>query len=52
MLVNLRSFKQKVRYHKKKLKRYLGKIERNPPRNLDKFKLRQLLQNYETHFYN
>ncbi len=34
--VNLRSFKQKVRYHKKAFKRFLGKIEKNPPRNLDK----------------
>jgi len=33
--VNLRSFKQKVRYHKKAFKRYLGKIEKNPPRKLD-----------------
>ena len=36
MKVNLRSFKQKVRYHQKKLKRFLGKIEKNPPRGLDK----------------
>ena len=36
MQVNLRSFKQKVRYHKSAFKRYLGKIEKNPPRNLDK----------------
>ena len=35
MLVNLRSFKQKVRHHQKSFKRYLGKIEKNPPRNLD-----------------
>ncbi len=35
MKVNLRSFKQKVRYHKKKLKRFLSKIEKNPPRGLD-----------------
>jgi len=33
--VNLRSFNQKVRYHKKAFKRYLGKLEKNPPRNLD-----------------
>ncbi|MFL9484656.1 YkgJ family cysteine cluster protein [Chitinophagaceae bacterium LWZ2-11] len=33
--VNLRSFKQKVRYHKKAFKRYLGKLEKNPPKNLD-----------------
>jgi Fe-S-cluster containining protein len=36
MQVNLRSFKQKVRYHQKRFKRYLGKIEKNPPKNLDK----------------
>ena len=35
MLVNLRSFKQKVRHHQKSFKRYLGRIEKNPPRNLD-----------------
>jgi Fe-S-cluster containining protein len=35
MLVNFRSFKQKVRYHGKKMKRFLGKIEKNPPRGLD-----------------
>lgn len=35
MLVNLRSFKQKVRHHKKSFKRYLGKIEKNPPHGLD-----------------
>lgn len=35
MLVNFRSFKQKVRHHGKKMKRFLGKIEKNPPRNLD-----------------
>ncbi|WP_153795935.1 YkgJ family cysteine cluster protein [Foetidibacter luteolus] len=34
--VNMRSFKQKVRYHKKNFKRFLGKLEKNPPRNLDK----------------
>ena len=34
--VNLRSFKQKVRYHKKSFKRFLGKVEKNPPRGLDK----------------
>jgi uncharacterized protein len=36
MLVNLRSFKQKVRHHQKAFKSYLGKIEKNPPRGLDK----------------
>ena len=35
MQVNLRSFKQKVRYHQKKFKRFLSKIEKNPPRGLD-----------------
>ena len=34
--VNLRSFKQKVRYHKKAFKRFLTKIEKTPPRGLDK----------------
>ena len=34
-MISLRSFKQKVRIHQKTLKRYLGKIERNPPRGLD-----------------
>jgi len=35
MPVNLRSFKQKVRIHQKAFKRYLGKLEKNPPRGLD-----------------
>jgi len=35
MPVNLRSFKQQVRHKQKAFKRYLGKIERNPPRGLD-----------------
>ena len=34
--VNLRSFKQKVRYHKKSMRRFLGNIEKKPPKNLDK----------------
>lgn len=34
--VNLRSFKQKVRHHKKTLKRFLTKIEKHPPVGLDK----------------
>ena len=34
--VNLRSFRQKLRYHKKSLKRFLTKIEKDPPRGLDK----------------
>jgi len=33
--VNLRSFKQKVRHHGKTFKRYLGKIGRKFPRQLD-----------------
>lgn len=36
MQVNLRSFKQKVRHNQKAFKRYLGKIEKDPPRHLDK----------------
>lgn len=32
--VNLRSFKQKVRYHKKAFNKFLKKIEKNPPKNL------------------
>jgi uncharacterized protein len=35
MQVNLRSFKQKVRHHQKKMKRFLSKVEKNPPRGLD-----------------
>lgn len=35
MQVNLRSFKQKVRYHLKDFKGYLRKIKMNPPRGLD-----------------
>ena len=34
--VNLRSFKQKVRYHKKNFRRFLGKLQKQPPRGLDK----------------
>jgi uncharacterized protein len=34
--VNLRSFRQKVRYHKRTLKRFLSKIEKDPPRGLNK----------------
>ncbi|WP_158559159.1 YkgJ family cysteine cluster protein [Deminuibacter soli] len=33
--INLRSFKQKVRYHKKTMRRFLGKVEKAPPRRLD-----------------
>ena len=36
MLVNFRSFKQKVRFHQKAFKKFLGKIEKDPPRGLDK----------------
>jgi Fe-S-cluster containining protein len=32
--INLRSFAQKVRYNKKSFKKYLRKIEKNPPKNL------------------
>ncbi len=35
MLVNLRSFRQKVRHHEKSFKRYLGRIGKKPPRGLD-----------------
>ena len=34
--INIRSFKQKVRYHQKKFKRFLGKVEKNPPVGLHK----------------
>lgn len=34
--VNLRSFKQKVRYHKKGLKSFLTKVLKEQPRGLDK----------------
>ena len=34
--VNLRSFRQRVRYHKKAFKRFLTGIAKNPPRGLDK----------------
>lgn len=32
--INLRSFSQKVRHHKKAFKRYLAKVEKKPPTNL------------------
>jgi len=32
--INIRSFKQKARHHKKAFSRFLGKIEKNPPRAL------------------
>ncbi|MGC8749375.1 YkgJ family cysteine cluster protein [Hydrotalea sp.] len=34
--VNLRSFKQKVRHHHSAFKKYLGKVEKKPPRTLNK----------------
>lgn len=34
--VNLRSFRQKVRFNKKTLRRFLTKIEKNTPQGLDK----------------
>ncbi len=34
--INLRSFKQKVRYHKKAFKRFLTKLEKNPTKGLHK----------------
>lgn len=33
--INLRSFKQKARHHKKIFSKFLGKVEKNPPRGLD-----------------
>ena len=33
--VNFRSFAQKVRYHKKAFKKFLGKVEKNPPKNIN-----------------
>lgn len=33
--IHLRSFKQKVRHHKKALRSFLTKLEKNPPRKLD-----------------
>ena len=34
--VNMRSFKQKARHAKTKMRRFLSKIEKDPPRHLDK----------------
>jgi len=34
--VNLYSFRKKVSLYKKKLKRFLTKVEKNPPKDLDK----------------
>ncbi|WP_026770293.1 YkgJ family cysteine cluster protein [Asinibacterium sp. OR53] len=36
MQVNLRSFKQRVRHNQRSFRRFLTKIEKNPPRHLDK----------------
>jgi len=36
MQVNLRSFKQKVLHHAASMKRFLGRVEKKPPRGLDK----------------
>jgi Fe-S-cluster containining protein len=36
LAVNLRSFKQKVRFNKKRLKSFLTKLEKKTPRGLDK----------------
>lgn len=36
LAVNFRSFRQKVRYNQKAFKKFLSKIEKNPPKNLDK----------------
>jgi len=35
MTVNLRSFKQIVRYNKRRMKRFLTQLEKKPPRGLD-----------------
>ncbi|HVM89725.1 MAG TPA: YkgJ family cysteine cluster protein [Puia sp.] len=37
--VNLRSFKQMAKHHKGSLRRFLTKLEKDPPRGLDKLKL-------------
>jgi Fe-S-cluster containining protein len=34
--VNFRSFRQKVNHNKKNFRRFLTKVEKNPPRHLDK----------------
>jgi Fe-S-cluster containining protein len=36
MQVNLRSFKQKVRHRGAAMKKFLGRVEKNPPRGLDR----------------
>ena len=33
--INLRSFAQKVRYHKKSFKKYLSKLEKYPVKNIN-----------------
>jgi Fe-S-cluster containining protein len=38
--VNLYSFRKKVSIYKSSLKRFLGKVEKNPPRDLDKLALK------------
>lgn len=38
--VNLRSFKQKVRYHKRAFRLFLSKLEKNAPRQLDDLAIR------------
>ena len=35
MIVNLRSFKQRVRHHKSAFRRFLSKLEKDPPPGLD-----------------
>ncbi len=37
--VNLRSFRQIVRHHKKRFRSYLTRLDKNPPKGLDKLKL-------------
>ena len=39
LAVNLRSFKRKVKHNGKRLKSYLRRLEKNPPRGLDKITL-------------
>jgi Fe-S-cluster containining protein len=34
--INIRSFKQKARHNKSRMRRFLTKIEKNPPRGLEK----------------
>lgn len=37
--VNLHSFRQIVRHHKKRFRNYLTRLDKNPPKGLDKLKL-------------